>query len=112
MRAVQHDAAPDRRLCGAGATYVGAAGYLRRVVGAEGPQHEQGIEMFRGDYRQRRWTRSVLARFALAFSPLVVAAVLGLTYHHTADDRFSTTTRDVIRSLSRRSGHRTLRAAA
>ena len=32
--------------------------------------------MLRGDYRPRRWTRSVWARFALAFSPLVVAGVL------------------------------------
>jgi hypothetical protein len=46
------------------------------VVGAEDAQHEQAMEMFRGDYRPRRWTRSVWARLALAFSPLVVAAVL------------------------------------
>jgi hypothetical protein len=46
------------------------------VVGAEDAQHEQAMEMFRGDHRPRRWTRSVWARLALAFSPLVVAAVL------------------------------------
>jgi hypothetical protein len=46
------------------------------VVGAEDAQHGQAMEMFRGDYRPQRWTRSVWARFALAFSPLVVAAVL------------------------------------
>jgi hypothetical protein len=46
------------------------------VVGAEDAQHEQATEMFRGDYRPRRWTRSVWARLALAFSPLMVAVVL------------------------------------
>jgi hypothetical protein len=46
------------------------------VVVAEDAQHEQAVEMFRGDYRPPRWTRSVWARLALASSPLVVAAVL------------------------------------
>jgi hypothetical protein len=48
----------------------------RVVSGAEGAQHEQAMEMFRGDYRPPRWTRSVWVRLVLAFSPLVVAAVL------------------------------------
>jgi hypothetical protein len=46
------------------------------ISGAEGTQHEQALEMFRGDYRPQRWTRSIWARLALAFSPLVVVAVL------------------------------------
>ena len=46
------------------------------VSGAEGAQHEQAMEMFRGDYRPLRWTRSVWARLVLAVSPLLVAAVL------------------------------------
>ena len=48
----------------------------RVVSGAEGAQHEQAMEMFRGDYRPQRWTRSAWARLVLALSPLVVAAVL------------------------------------
>jgi hypothetical protein len=48
----------------------------RVASGAEGAQHEQAMEMFRGDYRPPRWTRSVWARLVLAFSPLVVAAVI------------------------------------
>jgi len=46
------------------------------VSGAESAQHEQAMEMFRGDYRPLRWTRSVWARLVLAVSPLLVAAVL------------------------------------
>jgi hypothetical protein len=34
------------------------------------------METFRGDYQPQRWTASVWARLMLAFSPLVVAAVL------------------------------------
>ena len=48
----------------------------RVVSGAEGAHHEQAMEMFRGDYRPQRWTRSVWARLVLAFSPLVVVVVL------------------------------------
>jgi hypothetical protein len=36
------------------------------------------MELFRSDYRPQRWTRSVWARLVLAFSPLVVLAVLAL----------------------------------
>ena len=32
--------------------------------------------MFRGDYRPLLWTRSVRGRLMLAFSPLLVAAML------------------------------------
>jgi hypothetical protein len=46
--------------------------------GAEGAQHEQAMEMLRADYRPTRWTRTVWARFLLAFTPLIVAAVLAL----------------------------------
>jgi hypothetical protein len=56
---------------------VRTVSYPERVAsGAEGAQHEQAMEMFRGDYRPQRWTRSVWARLVLAFSPLVVVAVL------------------------------------
>jgi hypothetical protein len=47
------------------------------LVGAEGAQHEQAMEMLRGDDPPRCWSVSVWVRLALAFSPLVVAAIIG-----------------------------------
>jgi hypothetical protein len=47
------------------------------MVGAEGAQHEQAMEMLR-DYRASRWTRSVWVRLLLAFTPMIIAAVLAV----------------------------------
>jgi hypothetical protein len=48
----------------------------RRFLGTSVCLLHLTMRMLRGDYRPRRWTRSVWARFALAFSPLMVAALL------------------------------------
>jgi hypothetical protein len=47
------------------------------------------MEMFRGDYRPQRWTRSVWARFVLAFTPLVIgrACVRADTLNQARADR-------------------------
>jgi hypothetical protein len=43
-------------------------------------QHELGMASLRADSVPRRWTRAVWFRFALAFTPFIVLALLAVLF--------------------------------